>query len=285
MKLEPEIQTTSIKMQGYNTFLNITAAIPMEISKFLENKELNILGTTNKLIKQKFHPRLLDDHAHNILKQLQNKGWEVKIPNERTISGKLEKLYLRSTVNDLEFDPIICEITSLKELTIAEGPKEDISGRTCYNFDNFVNGKIPKEIGNLVNLEMLDICDLHLITGLPESMKNMTKLKKLYITGKNKVIEDIPECLFTGETGPLRNKESIIDIWRTPGYGGHRYLYKGSILDMPENKRKTPFMKMKPLIPGGCEWFRNPGLYRTGYPEKVKTWYGYRLCDRRTYCQ
>ena len=271
-------------MTMYNAFLNITAAIPMEISKFLENNELNILGTTSKFIKYTFSPRLLDDHTHNILKQLQNKGWKVKIPNERSISGKLEKLYLRSTINDLEFDPIICEITSLKELTITEGPKE-IAGWCPGYFYNFVSGKIPNEIGKLVNLEMLDICDLHLITGLPESMKNMTKLKELYITGKNKVIESIPECLFTGELGPLRNKESIIDIWRRRGYGGHRYLYKGSILDMSENIRKTPFIRMMYPLDGGLEWFRNPGLCRSSYPEKVKTWYGYKLCDRTTFCQ
>jgi len=73
-------------------------------------------------------------------------------------------------------------------------------------FDVNLNNKItelPEEIGNLVNLERLDIADNY-ITSLPKSIENLKKLKQLKIR-ENNFRGDIPECIFK-----LTNLESFI---------------------------------------------------------------------------
>jgi hypothetical protein len=96
----------------------------------------------------------------------------------------------------------------------------------------------------------------------------MTKLRSLVLSG-NTITEDIPSTWF-GETGPLRADDSNVNIWRRVQNGWPHY-YRGSILEMPEEERKTPFTLVDP---DNNEWISQPILCRSMAIQYITMWYG-----------
>ncbi|OUM67169.1 hypothetical protein PIROE2DRAFT_5436 [Piromyces sp. E2] len=88
-----------------------------------------------------------------------------------------------------------CSITSisdsignLKNLEVLKYMEDDFNTipeaiGTLKNLKEFKIGKIPSFLGNLTNLEILDLSGNIIYGELPESLNNLTKLKKIYLQG------------------------------------------------------------------------------------------------------
>ena len=233
--------------------LEAMGLFPELFSSFLEkNKQLE-LATMNRHLSMAFGANL-DEETHGILMDLQQNNWFIKIYME---GRRLTRLYMRKeyeTTGDIPES--ICHLKTLKVLVIRCG------NGAC------ISGGIPKNIGELTNLESLDARDAGITSGFPESMVRMTKLKSLVLSG-NTIIEDIPSSWF-GETGPLRAKDSIVNIWQRVRNGWSHY-YSGTILEMSEEERKTPF---ELVDSESNEWISQPLLCRSMAIRPITMWYG-----------
>ena len=239
----------------------------------------------------------LDSSTYDILKFVQDSGWFIKI---KVDNGVVTHLYIKPMGWGAkpEFPEIICQLTTLKELVV----------RTSYS--GSIRGGLPENIGNLVNLEVFDMKNAEMTTNLPFSMINMCKLRNINFT-HNAVFTDIPhqwfwrrngpeekaariiqnawrgkdlhegaDIQYPGEiSGPLRFPNSRIKIWERVGRRGYPENYVGSILDMPAEKRVTPYVWVEDEDEDEDEendgtWIRAPLLMRSRGIHAVKMWYG-----------
>lgn len=234
----------------------------------------------------------LDSRTYDILKSVQDRGWFIKI---KAGNGIVTHLYIRSQAPKTEFPDEICQLTTLKELVV----------RTSYS--GSILGGLPENIGNLVNLEVFDMKKTGMNTHIPFSMINMHKLRTIDFT-HNVVFTDIPhqwfwrrngpeekaariiqnawrgkdlhegaDTQYPGEiSGPLRFPNAGIKIWERAGLRGYPENYVGSILNMPAEKRATPYVWVEDKdeeIDG--EWILSkPLLMRSMGIYAVKMWYG-----------
>ena len=222
------------------------------------------IATLNRYCAMTFGANL-DEETYDILVKLQQNNWFIKIHMERR---RLIRLYMRKqprftdsqleTYNTVNTIPeIICQLKTLKVLIIRQA---------C--FAEPISGGIPQNIGELTDLEVFDARNVGFTSGFPESMVQMTKLRTLDLLG-NKIVEDIPSTWF-GETGPLRSEDSNVNIWKRVR-NGYQYYYTGSILEMPEEERKTSFTLVDP---DENEWISQPLLCRSMAVTPIKMWYG-----------
>ena len=238
---------------------------PGLFAPFLEKNEMLELATLNRCCFRAFGANL-DEETYNILVELQRNNWLIKIHLE---GRRLTRLYMRKqpsfAPSYLETDNTtnaipesICQLKTLKVLVI----------RRAYFVAGPISGGIPEKIGELTDLEIFDARNVGFTSRFPESMVKMTKLRSLDLSG-NKIIEDIPSTWF-GETGPLRAEDSNVVIWKRVR-NGYQYYHRRSILEMPEEERKTPFTLVNP---DENEWVSQPLLCRSMAVRPIKTWYG-----------
>ena len=220
----------------------------------------------------------LDQKVHDILSRLQE-DWQIQIKVENRYPTYLDMLLRGGTtwVRTRTIPNDVCQLTTLKELVIRIGWRSSI-----------IEG-IPENIGNLVNLEKLEIKDTDMITKFPHSMVNMRNLRSINLEGTT-VIANIPRSWlwrrngpeerkariiqnawrgkelkegaddkYYGKiTGPLRFKDSKINIWLRVDIVGDPIDYVGSILDMSKEALRTPYDTWVPnnKISGGGTWIR-----------------------------
>ena len=271
----PEIQThgqsiafhrheTKTKIMAYKNPIEAMCIFPGLFTSFLEKNERLELATLNSNFSTAFGANL-DEETYGVLMEIKENNWFIKIHLE---GRRLTHLYMRkqtsSAAPHLETDNTanaipesICLLKTLKVLII----------RQVY-FAEPISGGIPENIGELTDLEVFDARNVGFTSRFPESMVKMTKLRTLDLSG-NKMIEDIPATWF-GETGPLRAEDSYVNIWRR-SRKGYLYCYRGSILNMPENERKTTY---ELVDTNENIWASPPLLCRSMAVRPVKTWYG-----------
>jgi hypothetical protein len=251
-------------MNGYNLY-DIIDMCP-HLMTMLNNNDKRNLGSTNKKLQKKLTPGL-DVKVYNILKEIINHGWDIKINIEKKDNtGVLKKLYILSNLYKEEglcIPEIIGELTSLTELVIREG--------WLWKFGRApVTGTIPESICKLVNLEVLDANKTSLITKIPSDMCNLHKLRVLILLG-NTITSDIPESFFIGEKGPLRSDDSYMYLWDSYEFGKGD-IHTGSILNLNKEYRKTPYYEWAGEFMDGVSNMlptRQSHMIR-----KTKTWYG-----------
>jgi len=248
----------------YKNPIEAMCTFPGFFTSFLEKNERLKLATLNSYCSMAFGANL-DEETYGVLMELQENNWFVKIHLE---GRRLTRLYMRKQTSSasphLETDNTmnvipesICQLKTLKVLIIRQ---------VC--FAEPISGGIPQNIGELTDLEVFDARNVGFTSGFPESMVQMTKLRTLDLLG-NKIIEDIPSTWF-GETGPLRSEDSNVNIWKRVR-NGYQYYYTGSILEMPEDERKTSFTLVDP---DENEWISQPLLCRSMAVTPIKMWYG-----------
>ena len=256
--------------------------------QFIDDAQKRVISAVSRRCATSFGKNL-DAGTYDILKSVQDRGWRIKIKADR---GVVTHLYIEVQAPNVEFPSEICQLTTLKELVV----------RACYSGP--ILGGLPENIGNLVNLEVFDMKKAGMTTNLPFSMINMCKLRSVDFT-HNVVFTDIPhqwfwrrngpeeiaariiqnawrgkdlqegaDAEYPGEiSGPLRFPDSRINIWERAGIRGYPDNYVGSILEMPADKRVTPY-----VCDGGEEndemWFRGPLLMRSAGMRRVQMWYG-----------
>ena len=244
-------QRTSETMTTRNP-LDAMCLFPELFASYIETNNTKLeLSTINRYYAKIFGINL-NEHIYDILKEIEKQNWLIKIRLNRR---QVTHLYMRKKDNTTgDIPECVCQLKTLKVLVIR-----------C-EFGATITGGIPEKIGELANLETFDAKNIGITNGFPESMVQLTKLQSLDLTG-NKIIEDIPFTWF-GETGPLRAKDSKINIWRRVR-NGWPYYYRGSILEMSENERKTPY-----ILVGENEWITKPILCRSMAIKCIKTWYG-----------
>ena len=266
---------------------------------FIDNKNKNVLAQLNKYCSNIFGINL-HMNTYLILKDIQDKGWKIKIQIQNNILTHLymclENPYSEKSI-ECTIPDEICQLITLKELVIRRG----INGE--------IIGGLPENIGNLINLEYLDIRISSIISKFPFSMIKMHNLHSLDLRG-TKIIENIPREWFWHRNGPedkaariiqnmwrgkdlqegidieykdelrgpLRFKDSQIDIWERTDYSGYSRSYVGSILDMSDNDKITPYIWIKYDSILGEEkkgdWVRPPLLKRANAMCRKKMWYG-----------
>lgn len=234
--------------------IDYLSCLPGQFDSFLEKNELIALATLNRQTASIFGANL-EQQTYEILQEIQGKGWYITIQVKHQ---QLTHLYMKRICEETKetkgIPNVVYKLTTLEELVIRSYPAINISGG------------ISENIGNLVNLETLDMKGIGITSILPESIKNITKLRIINLLG-NKIISDIPKSWFQGETGPFRNQNSKIQIWKRASRG-HPYVYIGSILNIPEEHKKTPFFQIND------EWLEMPILCRTKRMYPRLKWYG-----------
>ena len=233
--------------------LEAMGLFPDLFTSFLEKNKKLELAKANRYCSMAFGANL-DEETYGILMDLQQNNWFIKIHLE---GRRLTRLYMRKE-NEATGDipESICHLKTLKVLVIRRG------------YSAYISGEIPKNIGELTNLESFDARNAGITSGFPESMVRMTKLRSLVLSG-NTITEDIPSAWF-GEKGPLRAEDSNVNIWKRARNGRPHY-YRGSILEMPEEERKTPFTLVDPE---NNEWISRPLLCRSMAIQLITMWYG-----------
>jgi hypothetical protein len=287
-------------------------------NEFIDTAQLNVLAGVSTRYAGAFGANL-DDVTYGILKSIQDQEWEIKIKAQDGFLTHLYMRLKDSThaqaytsihnahtqeMTQSAIPDEICQLTTLKELVIRCG------------FRGHVLGGLPENIGKLTNLEVLDARKTGITTKLPKSMVYMFNLRVLDLRG-NDVIEDVPRAWLccnaaariiqnawrskenkavriiqhvwrtskglkeeSGEIlGPLRNCRSRIDIWERAGFRGYPTTHVGSILNMPCDELKTPYMWVADddcILKGPEEgvWLREPLLMRSMAIIPVKMWYG-----------
>lgn len=249
---------------GYQTPIEAMCLFPGFFAPFLEKNERLQMATLNNYFFRAFGANL-DEETYGILMDLQRNNWFVKIQLEgrrltslymcKQMSSAAPHLEMGHTTNTIPRS--ICRLKTLKVLIIRKA-----------HFSKPILGGIPETIGELTDLEVFDVRNVGLTSGFPESMVQMTKLRSLDLSG-NKIIEDIPSTWF-GETGPLRGEDSNVNIWNRVR-NGYQYCYRGTILEMPEEERKTTYT----LVDHNENvWSTQPLLHRSMAIRSIKTWYG-----------
>jgi hypothetical protein len=233
--------------------LEAMGLFPDLFTSFLEKNKKLELAKANRYCSMAFGANL-DEETYGILMDLQQNNWVIKIHLE---GRRLTRLYMRKEDNTTgDIPESICHFKTLKVLVIRRG------------YSAYISGGIPKNIGELTNLELFDARNADITSGFPESMVRMTKLRSLVLSG-NTITEDIPSTWF-GEKGPLRADDSNVNIWRRVQNGWPHY-YRGSILEMPEEERTTPFTLADP---DSNEWISQPLLCRSMAIQPITMWYG-----------
>ena len=267
--------------------------------EFIDDAQKRAISEVSKRCAITFGENL-DASAYDILKSVQDRGWRIKIKAHR---GTVTHLYIGTQTPKMEFPYEICQLTSLKELVVR-----------ATNFGVILGG-LPENIGDLVNLEVFDMKNTRITTKLPFSMVKMHKLRTINFT-HNVVFTDIPHQWFwrrngseekaariiqnawrgkylqegadveyPGEIpGPLRFPDSRINIWERVGFRGYPDNYVGSILEMPTDKRTTPYIWIddddydededEETNEKCGKWIRMPLLMRSMRMRPVKMWYG-----------
>jgi hypothetical protein len=232
-----------------HNLVDVMCILPGLVSEFLDTTQRLELATLNRHCAIAFGSNL-DQETHDVLKDINNNGWFI----QTYIEGRtLTRLYMRKdreVTGDTRIPESVCQLTTLKELVVRCGAGGEVTGG------------IPENIGNLANLEVFDAEAVGLTSGFPDSMSRLDKLCRINLLG-NTITHDIPDSWFQ-ETGPLRSLNSRTEIWRTTRDG-----YVGSILNMPEEYRRTTFTQV-----GTNDWVAQPVLCRSMGMRSVKMWYG-----------
>ncbi len=151
------------------------------------------------------------------LKKLRLSMYEIKyLSPEIQKLPKLEEFSISESIIE-EFPDIVLKLTKLKRLDMA---------------NNKIT-KIPNEIDQLINLEELNVSGNYLITKIPDTIGNLTKLKTLKV--HYNILTEIPDTI-----GNLTNLETLYlnnnKITKIPDIIGN--LTKLKILNLGYNKLK-----------------------------------------------